>query len=124
MVIDIHTVLNTFPECPRMDTKFKDQRKLELSRPTDSLELVAMNVLGPRLKIKSDNQPVVITTDRWTKLTRTIPTENMRSKKSPISSSMTGLSLMRFLIFRFLIMGNDSSARSLNLFASSLLRQD
>lgn len=46
MVSGIYTVLNTRTECSCMGTTFRYQRKLELFPPADSLEFVAVGILG------------------------------------------------------------------------------
>lgn len=59
--------------CAAQGTKNCHQNKLFLFPASRPLELVVIEILGPLTKKKYGNYHVVILTDRWNTLTRTIP---------------------------------------------------
>lgn len=79
MFKDVYNTVKNCSQCQRMDTKFKHQKQLELFAPYDSLKLVSIDISGslPRTKIESDF--VVICLDRYSRLTRPIPTATYTS---------------------------------------------
>lgn len=59
-----------------MGPKVRLQRKLELFPSGILLQFVPIDIVGVLPRIKSSNQFVLILTDQYSKLTRTIPTSN------------------------------------------------
>ena len=51
----------------------KNQKNLKLFPAAGSLEFVAIDLLGPLPKTAHGNQHVLVTTDRFSKFTRSIP---------------------------------------------------
>lgn len=73
MVTDVCNLVNNCNQFPHMGTKFKHRQQLELLPPADPLEFVAIDILGPLPRIKSENKLGVLLTDRYSKITRAIP---------------------------------------------------
>lgn len=87
-----HGSLYTFKNCsqsPRKGTVFNYQCQLELFPPAGPLEFFAVHILGSLPRTKTRNQYVVIITDRYSKLTRALPTAKPTSTQVTHIPSMT-----------------------------------
>ena len=74
MALDCHFFLRNCPECSRERvTLRKHTRALVLFPANAPLESIAMDLLGPFLKTPRGNTHILVITDRYSKLTRTVP---------------------------------------------------
>lgn len=60
-----------------MGAKFNQKRKMEIVLSADSLEFVAIDMLGPFPRTKTGSQSVSVMTKKSTKLTRAISTSKV-----------------------------------------------
>lgn len=62
-----------------MGATFTHQRQLQLFPATGPFKFIAVDILGPLPQSRSGNQVMIIITDWYSKLTRTIPTPKLSS---------------------------------------------
>ena len=75
MANDVYETVQRCESCAATrGTQYTKQKHLRLFPANGPLEFVAMDILGPLPKTKQGNQFVVVLTDRYSKLTRAIPT--------------------------------------------------
>lgn len=79
MAADVHNTVNSYTDRSRMRTKICHQRKLELFPPGDLLEFFAIAFYRRLLQTRSSNQFVIISTDRYNKVTPAIRTMKIMS---------------------------------------------
>lgn len=77
MANDVAEIINQCQSCARNRGHVKLQRQLQLFPASGPLEFVALDILGPLPKTKKENLYVVVMTDRYSKLTRDIPTSSI-----------------------------------------------
>lgn len=73
----------TVKDCQSCASNWRDSkrhRELHLFPPTAPLEVVAIDILGPLLKIKTEYQFIVVMTDRFSKLAKATPTAKTTAK--------------------------------------------
>lgn len=74
------TVCNCRP-CAQDGKLRKRQRQIALFFPKGPIEYVVMVILGPLLRSKQSGQFAVVMTDRYTRLTKAIPTTKINTTK-------------------------------------------
>lgn len=71
---DAYATVDDCTSCARNRHIAKTQRKLRLFSATEPLEFVAIDILGPLPKTANGNQYIIVMTDRFSKLTKALPT--------------------------------------------------
>lgn len=69
-----YKIVSSRPRCSKIGTTLKHKRHLQFFPATRLLQFVRMDIFNPRTKTRKANQHVVITTDRYPKQTRAVPT--------------------------------------------------
>lgn len=72
MASDMYRVVSTCHSCDKSDTKLKHKSRVQFLLETRPLEVFAMGTFGFLLKTTKGNQPVVIISNRYSKLTRAV----------------------------------------------------
>lgn len=74
MALDCHAVTTSCTECARERVKYrKNSTRMKLFPATAPLESVAIDILGELIRTKKGNRFLLVITDRFTKLTKTVP---------------------------------------------------
>jgi RNase H-like domain found in reverse transcriptase/Integrase zinc binding domain/Integrase core domain len=101
MAADCEAFVKRCPSCARKELKCKRRRAkfLKLFPPSGPLEFISIDILGPLPKTKSGHQYLVIIPDRFSKLTRALPVQNVTAETVAIAffnecRSMYGIPLV------------------------------
>ena len=70
---DVYVLVERCPECRKNRPSAKHQRELKLFPAAGPLEFIAMDILGPLPRSKKGNRFITVMTDRYSKLTRAVP---------------------------------------------------
>lgn len=89
---DVHCTVKSYTDCPRMETKFSHQLRVELFPASGSLDVISIDILGLLSRTRSGNQFLVIITHRYSKLTKVISITKVTWAQVPNIFSTTGLS--------------------------------
>lgn len=79
MATKVYCTVNNRSRFPRIGTKLKHHRQLELFPPAGPLKLASINIPEPQLGTKTRNHFVVVITDRYSQVMKAIPTANIAS---------------------------------------------
>lgn len=77
MAVSVYNTVSNCKSCARNSSNTKYRRHLHLFPPTNLLQFFAMDIFGPLPKTTNGNQHVIIITDRYSKLTRTVFTAQL-----------------------------------------------
>lgn len=79
LIVDVYNTVLFCLHSPWMGTLFRHEHKFELFRATSALKFVLIYILGEIQRTASDNHLMVIISERYSKLTRAIPTTKITS---------------------------------------------
>jgi hypothetical protein len=113
MVPDIYHYVKKCYQCTKENSDLVKRHKALKLFPADGpLEFIAIDILGPLTKTKAGNQYLLVISDRFSKLVRTIPLRTITTYTVAVAFAIIGLLFMEYLNYYYLIMELSSILNS------------